>query len=117
MNYRPGNIPEPRGDSHLFNWAKELAHSLRIEFLAISKSTPTTSDQGIGVSGYGNKTEIASTGTVVKLKTPLANYIILFRCENLSGDGVGVSITNQNSNEFTATPLENAILYWTPIEV
>ena len=114
MTYRPGPIPEPPKDNV---WGRELTSRLRMELLAISKSTTSSGVAGVSVSAYGNKTAVSTSGTVVSLKKPLNNYIVLYRCENSAGDLVGVSITNINANTFTATPLENATLHWTPIEV
>jgi len=115
MTYRPAPLPEPPQDNI---WGRELVSKLRMELLAISKSMASVGGTSANVSGiFGNKTAITTTGTVVNLRKPIAEYIILYRCENSAGDGVGVTFTNINANSFTATPLENATLHWTALSV
>jgi hypothetical protein len=115
MTYRPGPLPEPPRENL---WGREIVNKLRVELLAIAKTLPTTSPtSGIAVSGYGNRTQITTSGTYVTLKSPLENYIVLFRCENSSGSLVGVDLSAFSSSGFTATPVENGTLYWTPIAV
>ena len=118
MSYRPGDIPENRGDVN--KWSRELTSRIRIELLAIARAISrqgASSGIGVGISGYGNQTAISTGGTFVPLKAPLQNYIVLYKCLNSSGEGVGVDLTGYSSSGFTATPLENATLHWTPLAI
>ena len=114
MTYRPGPIPEPPKDNI---YGRELASRLRLEFLTISKFIRPSQTSGIAVSGYGEQTQITTGGTTVRLRSPLANYIVLFRCVDSSGSGVGVDLTNFTSEGFLATPLSDSTLHWTPIPI
>ena len=88
-----------------------------MELLAISKTRAVSPVSGIGVSGYAEKTAVSTGGTFVPLKATLKNYIVVYKCLNSSGDSVGVDLTGYSSSGFTATPLENATLHWTPIAI
>jgi len=115
MTYRPGPLPEPPRENL---WGREIVNKLRVELLAIAKTLPTISPvSGMAMSNYADKTTILATGTVVRLRKPLSEYVVLFRCVDSSGAGVGVDLTAFTSDSFTATPVSNATLHWTAIPV
>ena len=115
MSYRPGILPRD---------LPGLVNQLEFELATLAKLVGTSGTNTVRVfssisSGaapvnnfQAKTTAITTGGTAIALSPSIPNYIILYRCYNSSGDGVGVDFTLKTSGGFTATPLENSTLEW-----
>jgi len=122
VSYRRGNLP--RTDLN------GLVDALELELESISRAlVPSTTviTRVIASSGSGgssavsqlqaNQTVVTTAGTTIPVSPSITSYIVLYRCINSSGDGIGCDISNITAGSFKATPLENGTLHWTAIPI